>query len=210
MLPHWTWPGLERRVQGQPIDVRVYTNTDEVELLLNGQSPRPQGPSPATPTASDRALRPGRTGGARLPSRQARGQPDRRHHRPRRQHCRRHHTPHPAADGQDVAVLELTVRRPRPRAAAGRQPVALRGQRPAAPARHGQRHPGSHEADKPTERYRFTGFGPGPSATKRALDALPDPARHADPRAWRDLLPVGPRPRAPRPAPPRRHPHPLC
>lgn len=34
VLPHWNWPGRE----GQPVDVRVYANTDEVELLLNGSS----------------------------------------------------------------------------------------------------------------------------------------------------------------------------
>ncbi len=34
LLPHWNWPGRE----GQPIAVRVYANTDEVELLLNGKS----------------------------------------------------------------------------------------------------------------------------------------------------------------------------
>ncbi|MFG6488462.1 beta-galactosidase GalA [Roseateles sp. BYS78W] len=34
LLPHWNWPGRE----GQPVDVRVYANTDEVELLLNGRS----------------------------------------------------------------------------------------------------------------------------------------------------------------------------
>jgi beta-galactosidase len=34
VLPHWNWPGRE----GQPVDVRVYANTDEVELLLNGNS----------------------------------------------------------------------------------------------------------------------------------------------------------------------------
>jgi beta-galactosidase len=34
LLPHWTWPGLE----GQPIDVRCYTNADAVELFLNGKS----------------------------------------------------------------------------------------------------------------------------------------------------------------------------
>lgn len=34
VLPHWNWPGRE----SQPIDVRAYANTDEVELLLNGRS----------------------------------------------------------------------------------------------------------------------------------------------------------------------------
>ena len=34
ILPHWNWPGRE----GQEIDVRTYTNCDEVELFLNGKS----------------------------------------------------------------------------------------------------------------------------------------------------------------------------
>jgi beta-galactosidase len=34
LLPHWTWPGRE----GQPIDVRVYSNAAEIELFLNGKS----------------------------------------------------------------------------------------------------------------------------------------------------------------------------
>jgi beta-galactosidase len=34
LVPHWTWPGRE----GREIDVRAYSNAEEVELLLNGQS----------------------------------------------------------------------------------------------------------------------------------------------------------------------------
>jgi len=34
LLPHWTWPGKE----GQQIDVRCFSNCQEVELFLNGQS----------------------------------------------------------------------------------------------------------------------------------------------------------------------------
>ena len=34
ILPHWNWQGRE----GEPIDVWVYTNCQEVELLLNGKS----------------------------------------------------------------------------------------------------------------------------------------------------------------------------
>jgi beta-galactosidase len=34
VLPHWNWPGKE----GQPIEVRVYSNAAEVELFLNGRS----------------------------------------------------------------------------------------------------------------------------------------------------------------------------
>jgi len=34
LLPHWNWQGRE----GQPIPVMVYTNSEEVELFLNGKS----------------------------------------------------------------------------------------------------------------------------------------------------------------------------
>jgi len=34
LLPHWNWPGR----MGQPIEVWVHGNTEEVELLLNGKS----------------------------------------------------------------------------------------------------------------------------------------------------------------------------
>jgi beta-galactosidase len=34
LLPHWNWPGKE----GQNIDVRCFSNADEVELFLNGAS----------------------------------------------------------------------------------------------------------------------------------------------------------------------------
>jgi beta-galactosidase len=34
LMPHWNWPGRE----GQPIDVRCFSNCKEVELLLNGKS----------------------------------------------------------------------------------------------------------------------------------------------------------------------------
>jgi beta-galactosidase len=34
LLPHWNWPGKE----GQDIDVRAFSNCEEVELFLNGQS----------------------------------------------------------------------------------------------------------------------------------------------------------------------------
>ncbi|WP_019912116.1 beta-galactosidase GalA [Paenibacillus sp. HW567] len=34
LLPHWNWPGSE----GKPVEVRVFSNTDTVELFLNGAS----------------------------------------------------------------------------------------------------------------------------------------------------------------------------
>jgi beta-galactosidase len=33
VMPHWNWPGRE----GKEIDVRAYSNAEEIELLLNGQ-----------------------------------------------------------------------------------------------------------------------------------------------------------------------------
>lgn len=38
MLPHWNWQGHE----GQAIPVMVYSNAQEVELLLNGRSRPPE------------------------------------------------------------------------------------------------------------------------------------------------------------------------
>ncbi|WNS46432.1 beta-galactosidase GalA [Paenibacillus sp. MMS20-IR301] len=34
LLPHWNWPGME----GKPVEVRVFANTETVELSLNGKS----------------------------------------------------------------------------------------------------------------------------------------------------------------------------
>jgi beta-galactosidase len=34
LFPHWNWPGRE----GKPVSVWVYSNLDDIELLLNGQS----------------------------------------------------------------------------------------------------------------------------------------------------------------------------
>ena len=34
LLPHWNWPGNE----GHPVDVRVYSNAEAIELFLNGKS----------------------------------------------------------------------------------------------------------------------------------------------------------------------------
>jgi beta-galactosidase len=40
LLPHWNWPGreLSKVKEAQPIDVRVYSNADAVELFLNNRS----------------------------------------------------------------------------------------------------------------------------------------------------------------------------
>ncbi len=38
VLPHWNWLGADQKQVGKEIDVRAYSNAEEVELLLNGQS----------------------------------------------------------------------------------------------------------------------------------------------------------------------------
>jgi beta-galactosidase len=38
VLPHWNWPGADQKQLGQEIDVRAYSNAEEVELLLNDKS----------------------------------------------------------------------------------------------------------------------------------------------------------------------------
>ncbi|MFO1227264.1 beta-galactosidase GalA [Roseateles sp.] len=202
VLPHWTWPGLERQVQGQPIDVRVYTNTDEVELLLNGQSLGRKAIARYThgqwtvPYAPGELVARGYQAGKLVASQTvATTGPAASIAADTTRHTL-------AADGQDVAVLELTVRDAQGRVlpladnllhfeASG--PLRLLGM--------GNGHPGSHEADKPTERYRFTGFGPWSIRDETRLDALPDPARHADPRAWRDPFQWVPDHERPAPAP---------
>ena len=60
VLPHWNWEGRE----GQDIPVMVYSNADEVELFLNGQS---LGRKQATSRPSGVADRKGRLPGWKIP-----------------------------------------------------------------------------------------------------------------------------------------------
>ena len=55
ILPHWNWQGRE----GEPIDVWVYTNCQEVELLLNGKSLGRQSVAPITHAAWSVPYEPG-------------------------------------------------------------------------------------------------------------------------------------------------------
>ncbi len=79
LMPHWNWPGKE----GQDIDVRCFSNCEEVELLLNGQAsaaspcrktPTSAGlfrtlPAPSWPAASRAAASSPTTGGNHRPAR---------------------------------------------------------------------------------------------------------------------------------------------
>ncbi|MEO3693063.1 beta-galactosidase GalA [Roseateles paludis] len=198
VLPHWTWPGRE----GQPIDVRVYTNTDEVELLLNGQSLGRKAIARYThgqwtvPYAPGELVARGYQGG-KLTATQTvatAGAPAAIAVTTTRQSL--------SADGQDVAVLELTVHDAQGRLVPGADNLLqFQASGPLRLLGMGNGHPGSHEADKPAERYRFNGFGPWSIRDETRAEALADPTRHADPRAWRDPFQWVPDHERPAPAP---------
>jgi beta-galactosidase len=152
VLPHWNWPGRE----GQPIDVRVYASTEEVELLLNGRSlgrkaltrhahlqwSVPYEPGSLTArgyqagqlVASETVTTTGDGNSVRLTADRARIR----------------------ADATDVAVVTVNVvdREGRVVPTAG-QRIAFDVEGPARLIGMGNGDPGSHEADKPAERHRY-------------------------------------------------------
>lgn len=153
VLPHWNWPGRE----GQPIDVRLYANTDEVELLLNdrslGRKPMvryghlawsvPYAPGQLTArgykggqlVATETVATTGNGSAVRLTV-------DR---------------PRIRADGDDVAVVRVSVVDREGRTvptAQNRLRFEVEGA--ARLIGMGNGDPGSHEADKPAELHRYT------------------------------------------------------
>ncbi|HJV68013.1 beta-galactosidase GalA [Ideonella sp.] len=198
LLPHWNWPGKE----GQPIDVRVYGNTEEIELLQDGRS---LGRQPlaryghlqwSVPYAPGELTARGFNGGRLVASQTVA-------------------TTGPAhtvsmttdrttlrADGRDVAVLELTVRDAQGRIV----PLADNELRfdATGPLRllgMGNGDPGSHEADKPADRYRFAPLRDWAIRDEARPEALADAARAADAKAWRDPFQWLPEDKRPAPAP---------
>ncbi|KQW50825.1 MULTISPECIES: beta-galactosidase GalA [unclassified Roseateles] len=187
LLPHWNWPGRD----GQPIDVRVYANTDEVELLLNGQSlgRKPlaryahlQWRVPYAPgslvargyqagklVATETVATTGNGSAVRLTA-------DRTRIR---------------ADGDDVAVVRISVvdREGRVVPTAGHR-IGFEASGPARLIGMGNGDPGSHEADKPAEFHRYAAVnGWRQKAVAKPEDAaalLTDTGSAAwrDPFAW--------------------------
>jgi beta-galactosidase len=156
LLPHWNWPGRE----GQPIDVRVYANTDEVELLLNGRSlgrkplqrhghlewSVPYAPGELTArgykagqlVASETVATTGQGSALRLAA-------DR---------------PQLRADGSDVAVVSVTVVDREGRVVPTAQDrIRFEVDGAARLIGMGNGDPGSHESDKPAELHRYAGAG---------------------------------------------------
>ncbi|WP_428312899.1 beta-galactosidase GalA [Hydrocarboniphaga sp.] len=152
VLPHWNWPGRE----GQPIDVRVYANTDEVELLLNERS---LGRKPlerygqmqwSVPYAPGSLTARGYKSGKLVASETVvtTGDGNAVHLAVDRARIR--------ADGDDVAVVSVTVVDREGRVvptADHRIQFELSGS--ARLIGMGNGDPGSHEADKPSEIHRY-------------------------------------------------------
>ena len=152
VLPHWNWPGRE----GQPIDVRVYANTDEVELLLNGTS---LGRKPlqryghlqwSVPYAPGSLVARGYKAGQLVASETVATTGDGAAVRLAVDRSRIR------ADGRDVAVVTVNVVDHEGRT------VPTAGQRlsfdvggPARLIGMGNGDPGSHEADKPSDHHRY-------------------------------------------------------
>jgi beta-galactosidase len=178
LLPHWTWAGRE----GQPIEVWVHGNSDEVELLLNGRSlgrkamPRNGHLAWQVPYAPGRIEARGYTAGRRVASdaRETAGKPaaivltaDRRM---------------PFANGDDVVMLRAEVvdarRRPVPDA---HDLLRFTVVGDAAIIGVGNGDPTSLEADAAAERHAFHGLAqailrvgrtPGPLRVTARADGL--------------------------------------
>ncbi|MFG6432950.1 beta-galactosidase GalA [Roseateles sp. LYH14W] len=156
VLPHWNWPGRE----GQPIDVRVYANTDEVELLLNGTS---LGRKPlaryahlqwSVPYAPGSLVARGYQGGKLVVTETVATTGNGSAVRLTADRTRIH------ADGDDVAVVRVSVvdREGRVVPTAG-QRISFEVTGPARLIGMGNGDPGSHEADKPADFHRYAAVG---------------------------------------------------
>ena len=155
IMPHWNWPGRE----GEAIDVRVFGNCSEVELLLNGRS---LGRKPMVRNSHLAWMVPyeagtlearGFTSGKRVltVTRETTGDPVKLILTPDRRTIR--------ADGEDVVQLAVSVvdakNRPVP-TAAGLVEFELKG--PAVILGLGNGDPSSHESDKAPRRSLFNGL----------------------------------------------------
>jgi beta-galactosidase len=152
VLPHWNWPARD----GQPIDVRVYANTDEVELLLDERSLGrkrlerdghlawnvPYAPGQLTArgyragrlVASDTVSTTGDGSAVRLTVDRSRLR----------------------ADGSDVALVSVTVVDQQGRSVPTAQHrIHFEVEGAARLIGMGNGDPGSHEADKPAEVHRY-------------------------------------------------------
>ena len=187
LLPHWNWSGR----QGQLIDVRVYANTEEVDLLLDGKS---LGRRTLAPFAHAQWSVPFRAGtltakGYRAGRLVAQDQvsttgpgvsvmltlpPERR-----REH------------GDDVFVFDVTVRDAQGRIVpTANDLIHFSVSGPARLVGMGNGDPGSHEEDRPAERHRYAAAhdwhmqGAARADEAMSLATAPETASWRDPFQW--------------------------
>jgi beta-galactosidase len=183
LLPHWNLPGRE----GQPIDVRVYANTDEVELLLNerslGRKPLvryghlawsvPYAPGQLTArgykggqlVASETVATTGLGSAVRLTVDRARIR----------------------ADGEDVAVVRVNVVDREGRIVPTAQHrIRFEVEGAARLIGMGNGDPGSHEADKPAELHRYAAASGWRHKTVARQEDVTDWLADAGTAGWRD------------------------
>jgi beta-galactosidase len=187
LLPHWNWPGRE----GQPVDVRVYANTDEVELLLNGKSlgrkalQRYGHLQWSVPYAPGSLTAKGYKAGKLVTQQTVATTGDGKAVRLSVDRARLR------AGGDDVAVVTVNVmdRQGRVVPTAGNR-IAFETTGPVRLIGMGNGDPGSHEADKPAELHRYaaaTGWrhrGIARAEEAAALLADTGGAGWRDPFAW--------------------------
>jgi len=187
VLPHWNWPGRE----GQPIDVRVYANTDEVELLLNGRSlgrkalARYAHGQWSVPYAPGSLTARGYNGGKLVASETVATTGDGNAVRLAVDRARIR------ADGDDVALVRVSVVDREGRVVpTANQRIKFEVSGPVRLIGMGNGDPGSHEADKPAEFHRYAALGAwrlqGVARPEDATPLLPPAAAAGgrDPFAW--------------------------
>ncbi len=154
VFPHWNWPGKE----GKPIDVWCYSNCDQVELFLNGQSlgkkemPRSGHVAWQVPYAPGRLEARGYTGGKRIASDavETTGAPAKLILKPSDTHF--------TANGEEVIMVEVDVLDTQGRlvpTAENEVRFQVSGQGQIAGVGNGD--PSSHEPNKASQRHAFNG-----------------------------------------------------
>jgi beta-galactosidase len=183
ILPHWNWKGRE----GQPIDVRVYSNGDAVELFQDGRS---LGRKPMikdshlkwdVPYKSGKLSAKSYLNGKLVASTEVvtTGEPARVTLTPDKTSL--------AADGTDVSMIwvNVTDKAGRIVPTAGEM-VSFETSGPIRIIGVGNGDPGSHEADRPAPRDHFTGLSGWRSLAIDGLDGGDAVSNSADTSTWRD------------------------
>ena len=154
VMPHWNWPGKE----GQNVDVRVFSNCETVELLLNGRSlgtkamPRYEHVDWQVPYEAGRLEVRGANGGALVAKDavETTGAPAAIRVRPDRKAI--------LADGEDVSIIAVDVLDAKGRVVPTADDLvtfSVTGSARVIGVGNGD--PSSHEADKTNKRHAFNG-----------------------------------------------------